>query len=87
MEEKIPHSLSLQEREKLTMTGVWEVLRFDEESVVLRTSLGALLVRGTGLKLKCLSLDGGRVEVEGSICGLQYAQPREKNTVWSRLFG
>jgi sporulation protein YabP len=51
MEEKLPHKLQLSERNKLTMTGVTEVASFEENSVVLHTALGRLLVQGRELKL------------------------------------
>lgn len=82
----MPHKLTLNERENLTMIGVTEVLRFDEESVVLRTSLGTLIVHGSGLQLKTLSLDGGQVAVDGSIHALVYEQTRPDRSGWRRLF-
>ena len=45
-EEQFPHKLTLQERKSLTMTGVAEVISFDESLVVLNTSLGVLTVQG-----------------------------------------
>ena len=46
-----PHKLSLDERKKLTVSGVGEVVSFEENAVVLRTSRGTLLVRGQDLHL------------------------------------
>jgi sporulation protein YabP len=85
MEEKLPHKLQLSERNQLTMTGVTEVASFEENSVVLHTSLGRLLVQGRDLKLKTLSLDGGQVAVEGEISALIYEEPRLSG--WRRLLG
>ena len=75
---RVPHKLTLDERSKLTMTGVTEVLSFDEAAVVLRTELGKLLIQGQELKLKTLSLEGGQVEVEGKISALDYEEPRAR---------
>ena len=75
---QLPHKLTLDERKRLTMTGVTEVVSFDEAAVVLRTVLGMLEVQGQELKLKTLSLDGGQVAVDGQICALYYEEPREK---------
>lgn len=85
MEEKLPHKLQLSERNQLTMTGVTEVASFEENSVVLHTSLGRLLVQGRDLKLKTLSLDGGQVAVEGEVSALIYEEPRLSG--WRRLLG
>lgn len=84
-EDQFPHKLTLNERKSLTMTGVTEVLRFEESAVVLRTNLGMLTVQGQELKLKTLSLDGGQVAVEGEISALIYEEPREAG-LWQRLW-
>ena len=82
---KLPHKLSLNERRELTMTGVTEVVSFEENAVVLRTALGTLIVQGSSLQLKTLSLDGGQVAVDGSISALIYEEPRLGG--WKRFFG
>ena len=81
---QLPHKLTLDERSKLTMTGVTEVVSFDDTAVVLRTVLGTLEVQGQQLKLKNLSLDGGQVTVDGHISALYYEEPREKRRFWGR---
>ena len=72
----LPHTLSLSERKKLTMTGALEVVSFEESFVVLKTALGTLTVLGENLQLKQLNPEGGNVAVEGEISALQYEQPR-----------
>ncbi len=82
---QLPHKLTLDERKKLTMTGVTEVISFDENTVVLKTVQGILEIQGQQLQLKNLSLDGGQVAVDGHISGLFYEDPREKLSLWDRL--
>lgn len=84
-ETSIPHCLTLRERRELTMTGVAEVVSFEETAVVLHTALGTLTVQGSGLQLKTLSLEGGQVAVDGDISALIYEEPRLGG--WRRLFG
>ena len=84
--ENLPHKLSLSERSVLTMTGVTEVVSFDETAVVLKTCLGTLMVQGQQLQLKTLSTDGGQMAVEGHISALVYEEPRQGG-FWHRLFG
>lgn len=84
---KQPHKLILDERSRLTMTGVTEVVSFDENTVILHTSLGTLILQGQGLQLKQLSLDGGQVAVDGTITALQYEERREPGGWMHRLFG
>ena len=87
MEEQIlPHKLSLDQRKNLTMTGVTEVVSFDENTVVLKTGLGMLVVQGQQLQLKTLTLDGGNVAVEGQINALTYEQLRQGGWL-GRLLG
>lgn len=83
---QLPHKLSLDERRKLTVSGVTEVVSFDEESVVLRTGLGTLIVQGHGLQLKQLMPEGGNVAVEGQISSLLYEEPRQTASLFGRLF-
>lgn len=72
----MPHKLTLNERKSLTMTGATEVVSFDENTVVLKTSLGTLTIHGRQLQLKTLSPEGGQVAVDGEVCALLYEEPR-----------
>lgn len=79
---QLPHRLTLDERNRLTMTGVSEVVGFDDTFVTLHTALGNLEVQGQQLKLKSLSPEMGQVEISGHITGLFYAEPRQKRSFW-----
>ena len=83
----LPHKLTLNERSALTMTGVTEVVSFDDGAVVLHTDLGTLVIQGKELQLKTLSLDGGQVAVDGHITALIYEEPRPAGGLLRRLFG
>ena len=83
MEERTGGRMVLEGRSKLTLTGAKEVLRFDEDAVELATGLGNLIIEGTGLKLKCLSLDTGTVVVEGELRLFSYEEPR-RTRGWRR---
>lgn len=76
-DERLPHKLTLNERRQLTMTGVTEVVSFEDTQVVLQTSLGTLIVQGQELQLKTLSLEGGQVAVDGQVSALVYEEPRQ----------
>ncbi len=76
-QEPLPHRLTLVERKKLTVTGVTEVISFEDTLVTLQTGMGMLTVQGSQLQLKNLSLEGGQVEVEGTISALIYEEPRQ----------
>lgn len=83
----LPHKLTLHDRRQLSMTGVSEVVNFDDTTVVLRTGMGMLVVQGQDLQLKTLSPEGGQVEVEGTVSALHYEQPRAGGTWLRRLLG
>ncbi len=82
---QLPHKLTLNERKNLTMTGVTEVVSFDDSAVVLRTALGTLEIQGQQLQLKTLSIDGGQVAVDGHISSLYYEEPRSTGSFWRRF--
>jgi sporulation protein YabP len=86
-EQQLPHKLTLNERKQLTMTGVSEVVSFDDASVVLHTSLGTLVIQGRDLQLKNLSLDGGQVAVDGTITAISYEEPKAAGSWLGRLLG
>lgn len=83
---QLPHKLTLNERKHLTLSGVTEVVSFDDTTVVLHTVLGSLEIQGQDLQLKNLSMEGGQVAVDGHICALLYEEPRSGGGFWGRLF-
>ncbi|HIT02661.1 MAG TPA: sporulation protein YabP [Firmicutes bacterium] len=67
-----PHHVTLEERRSLTVSGVEDVERFDESTIVLSTSRGTMVVSGENLHIEKLSLDGGDLKVEGEIDAITY---------------
>ena len=80
------HGVTLVDRKRLSLTGVEDVDCFNEQLVVLRTSQGTLTVAGAGLNLSALSLEDGRVEVEGEVDALGYSGGRQNGGLLARLF-
>ena len=83
----LPHKVTMNERKQLTVTGVSEVISFDETAVIARTELGTLVVQGKDLQLKTLLPEGGQVSVEGTISALIYEEPHPAGSWWRRLWG
>lgn len=84
---QLPHKLTLNERRQLSMTGVTEVVSFDENAVVLCTELGRLTIHGSQLQLRQLALDGGQVAVDGTVSAIVYEEPRQNGGWLRRLMG
>ena len=85
---EIPQNIILESRRKLSVSAVKDVESFDEEMVVLHTTRGTLVVRGQGLHLQLLSLDGGQVHVDGTVNSMTYEDSgREAAGFFARLFG
>jgi len=81
------HSLSMEGRESLHLSGVEDVSGFDESLVILRTSLGALNIRGEALHIGKIDLEAGELELSGKIQELSYDEVSGGGSLWSRLFG
>ncbi len=75
----LPHTLRLEERKKLAVSGVSDVDSFDEGTVVVYTSLGELTVRGEGLHILKLNTDTGELILEGSVREMVYAAVRARS--------
>ena len=84
---ELPHSVTLEERRRLTVTGASEVLSFDENQVVMDTSLGLLTVEGEEMHVEKLSLDIGELTLEGTIDSLGYSRAgKSRGSFWSKVF-
>ena len=82
------HRLELVGRERLTVSGVEDVERFDENGIVMSTSAGVLVVTGEDLHIGKLSLDGGELHVDGRIDSVTYEEETaSRGGLFSRLFG
>ena len=84
----LDHRVQLEGRERLTVSGVEDVVRFDESCIVMTTCVGTMLVMGADLHIGKLTLDGGELHVDGHIDSIAYEDARpERGTLLQRLFG
>ncbi len=74
----VVQNIVLENREKLNITGVLDVLSFDDQIVILETELGLLTIKGENIRINKLSLDTSEVTVEGEISQLAYS---DKDTI------
>ncbi|MCL2287064.1 MAG: sporulation protein YabP [Firmicutes bacterium] len=69
------HSLQIDRRENVTVTGIIDVISFDEESVIGETEMGVIVIKGANLHVKRINLESGELVVTGEIDGLNYENP------------
>ncbi len=93
MEEKTgirPHSCTMQNRQDVKLTGIREVVSFDESQVVLDTDLGLLTITGKELRVGRLTVEKGEADLTGSVDSLTYssneAYRRAGESLFARLF-
>ena len=83
------HNLILENRKKLSVSGIEEVESFNEEEIILRTSEdGVLVIKGEDLHINKLSVDTGDVNITGEVSAMDYIDrsPKSKGPgLWSRL--
>ena len=85
--ERQEHILTLKSRKELKITGVRQILNFDDTCVAFITSDGELEIDGDGLNIDVLDLDRGIASVTGNISGMNYIsdQPVKKRKFWGGL--
>lgn len=81
------HTLSLENRERLTLTGVTDVDSFNEEEISAITPCGELSVKGEALHIEELNIENGLLTVSGKISSLCYSEKFNSVSVLKRLFG
>lgn len=80
------HTLMLDNRCKLVMTGVEDVNGFNEETVSVKTACGSLIIKGEKLHIDKLNLETGDISIDGKINALQYLGSEVQHSKLSRLF-
>lgn len=81
-----PHNVIIENREKISISGVEDVDSFDDKQIIMRTSKGSLILRGSDLHIDKLSLDTGEMAVTGLVTDLGYEETAPSGSLWSRLF-
>ncbi len=83
------HSVAIENRSKITITGVADVDSFDESMVLLATDMGFITLHGEDLHISKLNLEEGHLIVEGEILALEYGDVDDLSRgsgFWGRLF-
>ena len=82
------HTIKLENRKTMSVTGVTDVDGFDEHTIVLATSYGMMTIEGNSLHISKLSIEEGCLSVDGTVNSIKYsdADISEKGGLFSRLF-
>jgi len=82
------NTIVVEDRRKVTLTGVNDVASFHDQEVVLKSDDGEIIIVGEQLHISNLSLDDGRLVVEGVIGGLEYndAPISKQSGIFRRMF-
>lgn len=80
------HSIHIDDRRLISVTGVKDVDSFNEQFVQLLTEAGELRIEGAELHITKLNLDEGQVMLEGEISALKYAEGEERGSLLGRIF-
>lgn len=89
-DKKNKHNISILDRTNIKITGVLDVISFDEEMIVSETELGVLILKGLDFHINKLNLDNGDLEISGEVYSLIYEEKNafgtSKNGILSKIF-
>lgn len=76
--QKMPHNVIMEDRKKLTISGVTDIDSFDEQTVIAITDMGEMTIRGWDLHITRLNLEQSELALEGEISSLTYTDVKQK---------
>lgn len=75
---KMPHNIIMEDRKKMSVSGVTDIESFDEQTIVASTQMGELTVRGWNLHITRLNLEQTELMIDGEISSVAYTDVRPK---------
>ena len=85
-----PHKMIFQNRQAGNLTGIRDVVSFNENQVVLDTDMGLLTIKGKELHINRLTLEKGEVDMDGTVDSLVYSSNesvrKSGESLFNRLF-
>lgn len=82
-----PHSCLMQNRSSVSLTGMREMISFDEEQVVMDTDMGLLTIKGKDLHISRLTVEQGEVDIEGNVDSVIYSSNEAYRKAGQSLIG
>ena len=84
------HLVNIENRAKISISGVMDVSSFDEENISAETTMGYLAVKGSNLHISKLNIDSGDLFIEGDIDSVVYTDLKSgknnKSSFFSKMF-
>lgn len=84
------HTVVMENRDHISITGVIDVLSFDEATIMADTDMGILIIKGEGLHVNKLNLENGELFIDGEIESLEYSESnsfgKSKGSILSKIF-
>ena len=75
---KINQNITIENREKITMTGVNDVECFNDDCIIAQTELGRIILKGSGMKVNKLNLENSELQIEGYINYFEYVNKKKR---------
>ena len=83
---QLHHSLIMENRNRLEITGVKNVDTFDDENIIMSTCKGELTVKGSNLNIEKFSVETTEIGISGEIIALIYTNDRSTGGFFSKMF-
>ena len=80
------HSITMNDRKTLTVTGVKKIDSFDNEEFLMNTTMGYIVIKGHGLEIIKLDTYQGNVSIKGTLDSLNYVEHASKKDESDNLF-
>ena len=84
------HSITLNERKNIVISGVKKIESFDKEEFLLETNMGFLIIKGKELEIIKLDTYQGVVSIKGTFNSLNYMEninkKEKEESIFSKLF-
>lgn len=80
------NNIIIENRKKFTLSGIKNVISFDEETIVLESVLGRLVLKGIGLHIVSFEAETGDLAGEGKVNAIAYTVDEKGGSLFSRIF-
>ncbi len=84
--DRVKHTLKLENREILELSGIKDVEAFNEDEITATSSMGDIIIKGSSLHVDELNLETGNLRVSGKIGAFMYSDKPAGKGFWNKVF-